>query len=58
MYWLDPLSYTIQGVISSQLSMDQTLITLPTGGQVRHPGAYAGLSAWDASIPVGMGVWQ
>ena len=34
MYWLDPLSYTIQGVISSQLSMDQGPLTLPDGTQV------------------------
>jgi len=31
LYWLDPLSYSIQGVISSQLSMNFETINMPDG---------------------------
>ena len=34
LYWLDPLSYSIQGVISSQYSMSQVVIGVPGGGQM------------------------
>ena len=34
MYWLDPMSYAIQGIISSQLSMDQDTVFMPDGSTV------------------------
>ena len=31
MYWLDPLSYSIYGIIGSQFSNDQSIVSLPDG---------------------------
>jgi hypothetical protein len=36
MYYLDPLAYAIEGVVSSQLSMDQGQITLQDGSLVSN----------------------